>query len=219
MTDRRNGTILGLQGPETGTRGAGTGGTDTASAIDRRGLLRGLSRLALGAAATLAVPGLIAAPAIAAPSAAAKRRSLEFRHLHTNERLRVTYWSEGRYLPDALVDVNHVLRDWRTGEVGDTDPGLLDILFRMQQRLRTTEPFHVICGYRCPQTNAMLASRSGGVATKSLHMVGKAIDIDVPGRQLQQIRQVALDLQMGGVGYYPKSGFVHVDTGRVRHWG
>jgi len=190
-------------------------------APSRRGFLTGAGRLALGGAALAAGGSLLPAPALAATKAAAagSRRALAFQSLHTGETLKVTYWQDGRYVPTALEDVNHILRDWRTGEIGQMDPKLLDILHQLKGRLRADGPFHIISGYRCPRTNAMLASRSGGVAKKSLHMEGKAIDIALPGRKLAEVRQAALELKLGGVGYYPKSGFVHVDTGRVRQWG
>lgn len=184
----------------------------------RRGFLRGLGGLFLGAGAAIAAPTILTNPADAAP-VSVPRRQLSFVSLHTNERLKVTYFTNGSYDRSALRDVNHMLRDWRTGETGSMDPKLLDLLFQLHQRLRTDEPFHVISGYRCPQTNAMLAARSEGVATKSLHMEGKAIDITMPGRQLTRIRQEAANLKLGGVGIYSKTGFVHVDTGRVRYWG
>lgn len=154
----------------------------------------------------------------AAQPLSADRRALAFVHLHTGEKLNVTYWSGGRYLPTALQDVNEILRDWRTDERVAMDPKLLDLLFQLKHRLRTEDAYQVICGYRCARTNAMLAAHSDGVAARSLHMEGKAIDIDVSSRPLNRIRQAAVELQAGGVGYYPRSNFVHVDTGRVRQW-
>lgn len=191
---------------------------DPAVETGRRGFLRGLGGLFLGAGAAIAAPTILTNPADAAP-VSAPRRQLSFVSLHTSEKLKITYFNNGTYDRSALKDVNHMLRDWRTGEVGSMDPKLLDLLFQLRQRLRTEEPFQVISGYRCPKTNAMLASRSEGVATKSLHMEGKAIDITMTGRQLSRIRQEALNLRLGGVGIYSKTGFVHVDTGRVRQWG
>ncbi len=191
--------------------------------MQRRDFLASMGRIALGAAAASAVPAFampaLAAPAKAAPTKTVARRSLSFVHLHTGERLNATYWADGRYDAAALSDINHVLRDWRTGEVGAIDPGLFDLLHDLRQRLGSDQPFSVICGYRCPKTNAMLASRSDGVARRSLHMDGKAIDIALPGRKLTQVREAALALARGGVGIYSRSGFVHVDTGRVRQWG
>ena len=191
---------------------------DLSAQNDRRGFLRGLGGLFLGAGTAIATPTILTNPADAAPVSAV-RRQLSFVSLHTNEKLRVTYYNNGNYDRSALRDVSHMLRDWRTGEARSMDPKLLDLLFQLRQRLRTDEPFQVISGYRCPQTNAMLAARSEGVATKSLHMEGKAIDITMSDRRLNQIRQEALNLRMGGVGIYTKTGFVHVDTGRVRQWG
>ncbi|MQP64490.1 DUF882 domain-containing protein [Niveispirillum sp. SYP-B3756] len=194
---------------------------DTSSPLpeaSRRGFLRSLGGFMMAAGAAIALPTIITDRAAAAPLGAT-RRVVSFVSPHTREKLRVTYFADGRYLPTALADVNEMLRDWRTGEKGRMDPKLLDLLFQLRQRLRTDEPFQVISGYRCPKTNAMLAAKTEGVATKSLHMEGKAIDIDLPSRQLTRIRQAAVDLKLGGVGIYSKSSFVHVDTGRVRHWG
>jgi uncharacterized protein YcbK (DUF882 family) len=145
-------------------------------------------------------------------------RRLAFNHLHTGETLDVVYWEGGAYVPDALTAVNHVLRDWRTDTTHEIDPKLLDLLVALQGRLEKTERYDVICGYRSPATNAMLHARSAEVATHSLHLVGQAIDIRLPGVELANLRNAALSLGLGGVGYYPTSDFVHVDIGRVRHW-
>ncbi len=147
------------------------------------------------------------------------RRRLAFENLHTGERLDTVYWADGAYEPGALHDINVVLRDFRNGQIHPIDPNLLDLLVRLQTRLDSAAPFQVISGYRSPQTNAMLAAYTDGVAAGSLHMSGMAIDIRVPDRALGQVHQVALEMAAGGVGYYPRSDFVHVDTGRVRHWG
>ena len=147
-----------------------------------------------------------------------KARSLKFYNLHTGESLKTTYWENGSYVPEELARINYILRDFRANEVKPIDPALLDLLVRAQRRLDTSEPFQVISGYRSPLTNAMLHANSEGVAVHSLHIDGKAIDICVPGRSLAQLRGAALAQQSGGVGYYPKSNFVHVDTGRVRFW-
>ncbi len=160
--------------------------------------------------------------ALGAPAEAARRlihpRAISFRNLHTGEALEAVYWADGRYLPDMMQRIEWLLRDYRTDEVHPIDPRLLDLLVHLRARLQTRAPFEVLSGYRSPQTNAMLASLSDGVAQNSLHMQGKAIDIRLPGRRLRQVRAVAMTLQGGGVGYYPQSGFVHIDTGRVRHW-
>lgn len=167
---------------------------------------------------TLAVAGgtLVARPRRARASAAS--RAIGLRHLHTGETLSVEYAVGDRYLPDALAAVNRLLRDFRTGDVHPIDPDLLDLLHQMAGRLGTRQAFEVISGYRSPVTNAALRRRSEGVAARSLHMVGQAIDIRVAGVALVTLRAAALDLKGGGVGYYPVSNFVHVDTGRRRQW-
>jgi len=147
-----------------------------------------------------------------------RRRSLKFYALHTGETLTTTYWENGRYIPGELERVNYILRDFRANEVKPIDPALLDLLTRIHYRLGTNEPFQVISGYRSPLTNAMLHANSEGVAVHSLHIDGRAIDICVPDRSLGQLRGAAIAQQSGGVGYYPKSNFVHVDTGRIRFW-
>lgn len=152
--------------------------------------------------------------------AKAEVRTLAFDNIHTGEKLRVDYWANGDYVPDALAAVNNVLRDFRTSQVHPIAPSLLDLLAGLRARLETAEPLSVISGYRSPVTNAMLrgAHENSGVATKSLHMQGKAVDIRVAGRPLALVHKAALSLRGGGVGYYPSSDFVHVDIGRVRTW-
>lgn len=176
-------------------------------ALNRRKFLVG--------ATALAAPAII--PSIA-QAAVARPKSLEFNHLHTGESLRATFWEGGHYIPDALEDINHHLRDHRTGEVHVIDPKLMDLLHALRKRLDTDAPFRVISGYRSPKTNATLASKSGGVAKKSLHMQGMAIDIRVGDRSTSQVHKAAKSLKLGGVGAYYKSAFVHVDVGRVRYW-
>ena len=180
------------------------------------------SFLGLGAAAAAAalVPDRLLAASAPAPVRRGER-VLSFFHTHTGERLRIAYCCDGEYQPDAIAQINRLLRDFRVGEVKPIDPKLLDLLHELGGTLDTGQPFHVISGYRSPRTNTMLRERGGaqtGVASKSLHMVGKAIDIRVPGVRLEHVRGAAKSLQLGGVGYYPSSNFVHVDTGRVRYW-
>ena len=147
-------------------------------------------------------------------------RHLSFSSLHTGENLDVTYWAEGKYQADALTEVNHILRDWRVDEVYPIKPELLDLLFDLRSNLRTPRPLEIISAYRSPTTNKALRKRSnGGVAKKSLHMQGMTIDIRIPGCKLSDVRRAAIAMRRGGVGYYPSSGFVHVDIGRVRRWG
>ena len=146
------------------------------------------------------------------------RKSVRFYNLHTGERLAVDYWADGQYIEAALTEIDIILRDFRTGEVKPIDRHLLDCLHLLRQNLEVVEDFHVISGYRSAKTNQILAKKSGGVAKKSLHMRGMAIDIRVPGIQLTRLRTAAASLKIGGVGYYPKPDFVHVDVGRVRYW-
>ena len=171
----------------------------------------------IAATVVAAAAGMIAAPALAGPRMPS-RRALSFAHLHTGERLDLVYWADGRYQPGALGRINWLLRDFRTDEVHPIDPRLLDLLAALRRRLRLRTPIEVISAYRSPVTNALLASFSEGVATNSLHMQGRAIDVRLPGRPLWAVGRAALALRAGGVGYYPRSQFVHLDVGAVRHW-
>jgi len=147
-------------------------------------------------------------------------RVLAFDNIHTGERLELDYWRDGAYLPEALAAVDHILRDFRTGDIHPIAPQLLDLLSGLRAGLETREPVSVISGYRSPATNAMLRGERehSGVAAKSLHMQGMAIDIRIAGRSLAAIHSAAMAVRGGGVGYYPVSDFVHVDVGRVRTW-
>ncbi|HMK50306.1 MAG TPA: YcbK family protein [Thermodesulfovibrionales bacterium] len=145
-------------------------------------------------------------------------RALSFYNTHTGEKLKAVYWQQDAYVPQALVDINYILRDYRTGEVKEIDPGLLDLLCVLRENLESNDPFSIISGYRSPETNAQLCSVSKGVVSNSMHISGKAIDIRLPGCDLKTLRRAAVDLRRGGVGYYPSSDFVHVDVGRVRYW-
>ena len=175
-------------------------------------------RRVLGLGATAAVSMIVARPARASAVAPAAR-SLKLYNIHTGENLATTYWADGAYVPEALHDIKRVLRDRRSGEEHEIDVRLLDLLVDLQRKLETAEPFSVICGYRSPRTNAKMAKAHSGVANHSLHMIGEAIDIRVPGRDLAHVHKAALSLKRGGVGYYPASDFVHVDVGPVRRWG
>jgi uncharacterized protein YcbK (DUF882 family) len=145
-------------------------------------------------------------------------RELKFYNLHTGESLSALYCDRGCYVDGALKEINYILRDFRANEIKAIDPRLLDLLYSINRRLYTAEPFAIISGYRSPATNAMLAARSEGVARHSMHIEGKAADIRVAGRSLGQVWRCALEQWSGGVGYYPRSDFVHVDVGRVRFW-
>ena len=166
------------------------------------------------ASSAAALAGLLLAPA----SRATEPRALAFYHTHTGERLRVTYAANGTYLPEALGEIDNFLRDFRTGDVHRMDPQLLDILHELRVRAGGRGTYEIISAYRSPLTNEMLRDRSNGVAKLSLHMEGKAMDVRLVGAKLDRLRDDALALQAGGVGYYPESEFIHVDTGRVRRW-
>ncbi|OHT19820.1 YcbK family protein [Edaphosphingomonas haloaromaticamans] len=176
---------------------------------DRRGLLAGA--LAFGAGALLT-------PKAAFAMVGEKR--LAFRNVHNNERIDARYWGASGFDADGLAEINHGMRDWRTGDVTTMDRDLIDLLVALRDKLGASprSSFDLISGYRSPQTNASLHARSNGVATKSQHMLGKASDIALPGVRLETLRTAALSIGRGGVGYYPRDGFVHVDTGRVRTW-
>jgi uncharacterized protein YcbK (DUF882 family) len=145
-------------------------------------------------------------------------RSLAFYNTHTGEQLKTAYWVQGSYIEESLTEINHILRDHLTNEIKNIDTRLLDLLFAIGNELEIQQPFQVISGYRSPETNAFLRAHSSGVAEHSLHLVGQAIDIRTPGRELRVLQKTAVALKGGGVGYYPKSDFVHVDVGRVRYW-
>lgn len=183
----------------------------------KRGLL-GL--MAAGAALSVIKPvdALAALPATRTTRPEAK--ALAFHNLHTGERLKAVFWEKGRYISDALGGFNRILRDHRTGEVHAIDPALFDILHVLQKRMEHAGAINIISGYRSGRSNEMLRGNGGGgVAKKSFHLQGKAIDIAMPGKDLKNLYKAALSLRQGGVGLYTGSGFVHVDTGPVRTWG
>ncbi|WFP65144.1 DUF882 domain-containing protein [Mesorhizobium sp. WSM4904] len=156
----------------------------------------------------------------AASGAKAEVRSLKLYHLHTHEKAEIVYKRNGRYDSEGLRKINIILRDWRRNEPTKMDPRLLDLVWEAYRESGATDYIQVVCGYRSPATNSMLRSRSRGVAEKSQHMLGKAMDFYIPGVPLKKLRNIGLKMQGGGVGYYPRSGspFVHMDVGNVRHW-
>jgi len=181
--------------------------------IKRRDFLKfAITHCAVGTAALGASPTLFAKVSVQ------NERQLAFHNLHTGEKLTATYWAEGDYVAQELRSLNYLLRDHRNGEVHPIDKNLLDLLYVLQQTVDKAGAYHIISGYRSPATNAKLRKQSNGVAKKSLHMQGKAIDTRLPGVELKHLRKAALNLHLGGVGYYPKSNFVHIDTGRPRFW-
>jgi len=164
------------------------------------------------------VAGTVLAAAPLTTVWAASERTLSLHNLHTGEQINQPYWMQGNYLPESLTAINKVLRDHRSGEVYPIDPTLLDLLSALQQQVGSRQGYDVISGYRSPASNAMLHSKSSGVAKRSLHMQGKAIDIRLPGTELARLHRAAKALKSGGVGLYTGSNFIHVDTGRVRYW-
>lgn len=145
-------------------------------------------------------------------------RTLSFFHTHTGKGLVVTYYQNGDYIPASMQQLRLFLADWRDSKQHDLDPALMDILWQMQTKAGHAGTWEVISAYRSPETNAMLNTRSNGVAKRSQHLQGKAIDVRLRGVDTKKLHQIALDLKLGGVGYYEESDFVHVDTGRVRRW-
>jgi len=148
----------------------------------------------------------------------AGERALELFNTHTSETLRVAYWRDGAYVPSALEKLRNVLRDHRNGEVHDIEPALYDQLHDLARAARRDARFEIISGYRSPESNAKMAAASSGVAKHSLHMQGRAIDVRLRGCSCADLRDLALTAQKGGVGYYHRSDFVHLDTGRFRTW-
>lgn len=175
--------------------------------------------LGAGLAGFVGLAAMSPLSAIAASSSSATHR-INFKNAHTGDSFSGTYRVGDRYLPEAFERINYVLRDFRTGEIFPMDPKLMDILALIQKKSGNKSAFKILSGYRSPKTNNMLrgSSRSKGVAKNSFHMYGQAMDIQLPGTSTSGLRQAAISLRAGGVGYYPRSKFVHVDTGNVRSW-
>jgi uncharacterized protein YcbK (DUF882 family) len=150
----------------------------------------------------------------------AEARTLSFYNIHTKENVTITYKRDGEFLAEGMKQINHIMRDWRRDEPTDIDPELVDTIWKIYQELGSQKPIHLVSGYRSKKTNEALRRRGGGQARKSQHILGKAADIHFPDVPVKKLRNSALVREIGGVGYYPRSGlpFVHVDTGRVRHW-
>lgn len=147
-----------------------------------------------------------------------RERVLSFDNRHTGERLSTVYWAEGTYVREGLTAIDRLLRDFRTDDVHPIEPRLLDLLFEVRGALRTNRSFEVISGYRTPQTNKSLRRHGRGVASQSFHTLGMAIDVVIPGRSVRDLRRAALSMRRGGVGFYPRAGFVHLDVGPSRSW-
>ncbi|MBV8888152.1 MAG: DUF882 domain-containing protein [Alphaproteobacteria bacterium] len=187
-------------------RGLGESQLSPSALLNRRSLI--------GAAASIAAVSVVRP----APAVAFAPRAVSLYNIHTGESLRTVYWADGHYIRDAVKDINWILRDHHSDEVRPMNAGVLDVLGMLRDRLETHDPFLVICGYRSATTNHMMYLRGDGVASNSFHIKGMAIDLRSERRDLTQVRNAALSLQCGGVGYYPRSDFVHVDCGPVRRW-
>jgi uncharacterized protein YcbK (DUF882 family) len=171
-------------------------------------------RRLIGAAAATAAVGFVAP----VPAVSFAPRSVALYNIHTGEWLRTVYWADGHYIREAVRDINWILRDHHSDEIRPMDAGVLDVLGNLRDRLDTHDPFLVVCGYRSPTTNRSLYLHHEGVAKYSYHIKGMAVDLRSERRDLSQIRDAALSLRCGGVGYYPRSDFVHVDCGPIRRW-
>jgi uncharacterized protein YcbK (DUF882 family) len=141
-----------------------------------------------------------------------------FRHAHTGESFNGVYRVGNKYLPESFERLSYVLRDFRTGEVFPMDPRVIDLIAMVQKKSGEREPLEIMSGYRSPKTNSRLRHESSGVAKNSFHMYGQAIDFHINGYKTSRLQKIAVSLNAGGVGYYPRSDFIHMDTGAVRSW-
>ena len=188
-----------------------------ASSVSRRKFL-GFGALAAGSLAASSIITPASAAIFGRGTRSDGARKITFRNSHTGEMFSGVYRVGDKYLPDAFERINVVLRDFRSNEMFPIDPRVLDIIYSVHELTQQDEPYEVLSGYRCPKTNSGLRKHGEGVAKNSLHMTGQAIDLRLPGFDTKQIRNLAVSLKAGGVGYYPKSNFVHMDTGDVRTW-
>jgi uncharacterized protein YcbK (DUF882 family) len=188
--------------------------------MKRRSFLLLGAKTAVGFVLAQAAPtwANISSPISSSVTGKIKPRTLSFYHIHTHERLDITYANAGLYDPVALNTINTYLRDFRTSEIYPIDPTVLDILWTVRQKICCDSTYEVISGDRSPGTNEKLHGRSKGVAKRSLHMRGMAVDIRLTDQKTRTVRDCAVSLKSGGVGYYAESDFVHIDTGRVRTW-
>lgn len=192
-------------------------GDITNELAERRAFLRQTVKATTLAGACAVSSNVAFASALTAPIHGPDRR-LRLVNAHTWEKLDLVYWSQGEYIKENLREISHLMRDHRANESIEIDTRLIDNLHSLYKLLDTNERIHVLSGYRTKATNAKLRKRSNGVAKYSLHMEGRAVDLSVPGRHAKDIREAALSLKAGGVGYYASSGFVHIDTGNIRSW-
>lgn len=194
--------------------------TGADSCPDSRSRRRFIARAIVGGTALVSGAALAIPPRDSLPDKPTSQmpRRLHLINDHTKETLNVEYWQNGQYINNTLGQLHYLLRDHHTGKAALIDPRLYDFLYNIQGQFDTTEPIHVLSGYRTPETNAYLRKTSLGVARNSFHTKGRAVDIYIPGIDAKGIQKAARKLQLGGVGYYAKAGFVHLDTGYVRHW-
>ena len=179
----------------------------------------GLSRREfLGLSITAAVASLVPSEIYAASEKIQTAKKICLHNVYTSETIEPVFWRDGEYLPEALSDINHIFRDIRTGKERTINKELINLLYDLQQEVKIEEPFHIVSGYRTPRSNALLRKTTKGVAKNSFHMYGKAADIRLPDYNLSTLRRKAMNLRVGGVGYYPRSSFIHVDVGAVRYW-
>lgn len=186
--------------------------------IERRAFLRaGLTTVTGIVASPFVIPGARAL----AEGCNVRERTLHMHHIHTGEKFTGVFKVGNTYIPDALTELSHFMRDWRTGQAHTMDPALYDLIHDIYACGGSQKPFEIVCGYRSPQTNGKLRSaRGGGIAKDSQHIYGRAVDLYLPGTPLVQLRRAAVDCGKGGVGHYPRSGFIHVDTrGYPAQWG
>lgn len=186
--------------------------SDTTRSLSRRGIL-----MALAATAVAAAPSY--GNAFSILRGAGDVRRLKMYSGRTGERLDTLYWIDGKYVPEALAEINHFMRDWRDNRMKEIDTRTLDIMCAAHRLLEVDEPYMLLSGYRSPQTNRLLRSRSNGVAQNSLHLKGEAADLRLDSRTVAQMAQAAAALKAGGVGRYSRSNFVHMDCGNTRSWG
>jgi len=183
------------------------------SQVNRRHFLQQLSLSALA----LSTPPVFAAQSqLILPKE--EHRTLKLKNLHTGDKIHATYWEHGEYLIDGLAEIYFAMRDHRANKVTAMDLELLDNLHHVQTKLDTRNEIYLLSGYRSPETNESLRSQHEGVAKHSLHMQGRALDFRIPGISNRYLNKATLAVSGGGVGYYRKSGFIHLDTGRKRHW-
>lgn len=172
----------------------------------------------LGLGLTAAAASLIPSEMYAAAEEVRPEKVICLHNVYTKETLESVYWKDGEYLPEALSDINHIFRDIRTGKERTISKRLINLIHDLQQEVKADGHFHIISGYRTPRSNALLSRRTKGVAKNSLHIYGRAVDIRLPDYNLRTLRRKAMNLRGGGVGYYPRSNFIHVDVGAVRYW-